>query len=946
MSRITIILGGENSCQSIPLGRVGENEVTEVEFDYTLWAEEYGAGALTLTVKRPGETEKYLVALEADGTKATWILGLADLAVEGFGEAEATYNAGDKIKKSKTFETIIINSMDGDPGDPPDPMESWLEELRRLTAQTIENAQEAAGSATEAEASAAAAAESAAEAEAAVVHAPKIEDGVWYVWDTTAGAYVSTGNSATGPQGPRGETGPVGPRGDVGPTGPAGAIGPVGPTGEDGITPDFEIGIVGTLPAGSDATATITGTKENPVLNLGIPQGNPGEVTQAEFDALEAEIFNTSETTDSGVYMKRLTDNGELAGQRIMYENLEVVGGSLAWNQQTENDASKWGRAAVGDMTYDSTTRTVTITAQSANQRAVYYFSCPQNHVILVCANVKTNKSGYVKWETSRGWLNFLRQITANNETLITGMVKPTADTDTSQRTQFLLDGVSEYEISIRNYQIFDLTVMFGATIADYIYSLEQSNAGTGIAWFKKYFPEDYYQYSAPTLQSVNTSAHIMKDANDETIGVYALDADLELRGMPKLDADNNLVYDGDTYEADGGVTRKYGVVDLGTLNWIYNANAHAFTYPVNNLGVKQNTTNLVVSTNKYSLSNSGADKTFTVGLANLVIYDTDYTDAASFKTAMSGVYLVYELATETTEQANPYTNPQYADADGTEEFVCSNNVPVGNETVYTVQSDNRVDDLEESVSTLEECCSEVQTELTQLTVTGTASGAIASFDDGANGKALKSLTIEINPVQSGTGDPSPDNVRPISGWTGAVVTNKDDMTNPTVTRTYPITFPSTVYGGTLDVTSGELTVDRAMDTFDGNSVTSVSSAGGVQFARVVASQLSTAKTADLICNSYNPNVISQNGNIVWVSASQQVVRIFDDRFVDVATAKAILDAQPVQLCYVLKTPTTIQLTPTQVTTLLGDNNLFADTGDVDVTYVRDLNIVINKLLT
>lgn len=33
--------------------------------------------------------------------------------------------------------------------------------------------------------------------------------------------------------------------------------------------------------------------------------------------------------------------------------------------------------------------------------------------------------------------------------------------------------------------------------------------------------------------------------------------------------------------------------------------------------------------------------------------------------------------------------------------------------------------------------------------------------------KPLKWLTIPFLPVQSGTGDPSPDNVRPISGWTG-----------------------------------------------------------------------------------------------------------------------------------------------------------------------------------
>lgn len=43
---------------------------------------------------------------------------------------------------------------------------------------------------------------------------------------------------------------------------------------------------------------------------------------------------------------------------------------------------------------------------------------------------------------------------------------------------------------------------------------------------------------------------------------------------------------------------------------------------------------------------------------------------------------------------------------------------------------------------------------------------AIASFSDGAQDAPLKSLVFDIEPVQSGSGDPSPTNIRPISGWT------------------------------------------------------------------------------------------------------------------------------------------------------------------------------------
>ena len=120
-------------------------------------------------------------------------------------------------------------------------------------------------------------------------HSPKIVNGEWYVWNEELQDWEDTGTPATGetgpagpagPRGAQGETGPAGPRGDPGergPVGPQGAQGPQGIPGSTGATPDFSIGTVSTLPAGTDATATITGTAEAPVLNLGIPKGPKGD---------------------------------------------------------------------------------------------------------------------------------------------------------------------------------------------------------------------------------------------------------------------------------------------------------------------------------------------------------------------------------------------------------------------------------------------------------------------------------------------------------------------------------------------------------------------------------------------------------------------------------------------------------------------------------------------
>ena len=57
---------------------------------------------------------------------------------------------------------------------------------------------------------------------------------------------------------------------------PAGEIGPTGPTGPQGETPTLSIGTVTTGDPGTEATATITGTAPNFILNLTIPAGPTG----------------------------------------------------------------------------------------------------------------------------------------------------------------------------------------------------------------------------------------------------------------------------------------------------------------------------------------------------------------------------------------------------------------------------------------------------------------------------------------------------------------------------------------------------------------------------------------------------------------------------------------------------------------------------------------------
>lgn len=54
--------------------------------------------------------------------------------------------------------------------------------------------------------------------------------------------------------------------------------------------------------------------------------------------------------------------------------------------------------------------------------------------------------------------------------------------------------------------------------------------------------------------------------------------------------------------------------------------------------------------------------------------------------------------------------------------------------------------------------------------ITDTVTGAIVNFSDGADDIPVADLVVNIEPKQSGSGNPSPSNIRPITGWTGANV--------------------------------------------------------------------------------------------------------------------------------------------------------------------------------
>ena len=171
--------------------------------------------------------------------------------------------------------------------------------------------------------------------------------------------------------------------------------------------------------------------------------------------------------------------------------------------------------------------------------------------------------------------------------------------------------------------------------------------------------------------------------------------SNVELRGLFKLDSNNNLYADGDEYTPDGNVKRKYGIVDLGNLNWEL-AGGSCFL-SVNEMPNVKIDTSISTPRNAicpyvwkkgadlFNLDDAGFSYYIEGGENRLFVKDLRYSDAATFTTAMNGVYLIYELATVTTEATTPYTEVMLVDGDGTEEFLDSRDipVPVGHESGY-----------------------------------------------------------------------------------------------------------------------------------------------------------------------------------------------------------------------------------------------------------------------
>lgn len=699
----------------------------------------------------------------------------------------------------------------------------------------------------------------------------------------------------------------------------------------------------------------ISGTDSFQNYNWQIEQGTTETEYEPYTEQTISQDFNVSLTPtskDTDPYLFKAV--GDIYGDRL---EEELVGGSVVNNQLAKVKANTHN----GITTTDDGNGIASLsgTASSTYARTHENIDVIQSHKYLLHLDILANPNS-VAFSFGGYNLNSNFILTTNGQTKIVEW--SSAGKTTGVGIASVASSTNVAGIKIR-FMFIDLTAYFGsATIADAIYNMEQATAGSGIAWLKAngFFTNSYYAYSAPTIKSVEATKHIttgknllstsasvswtptltknadgswnvlgtrtsngaiaigatelpkgsyvmgrggtnnnlyfqclvdgtivastqngdatftLADVSTVTVRLFARGnvaiertvypqiefaqtptayepyeehtyslGDVVLRGIPKL-VNNELVYDGDIYKHDGAVTRKYAVVDLGTLNWTANGGSGGiYEYAVTLTGKAYGITNMICEPPLIvENDNTSVNKIRGRSASAIISATSSITTASAFKTAMSGVYLVYELATPTTEQTDQFTEIQEVSKYGTLKYITSNDVPVGHNTTYMTRD---------------------------------------------------------------------------------------------------------VFGGTLDLVSGRLVVTHK--SIDLGTVTfgkSGSVTGG--FTGTLTDRYPNVNNNPMLCSTYDFDGFG-NSNRGYYGADNTIRYYYSGAPITNCeiyirdTSKASLNATQFkealngeQLLIPLETPLTYQLTPQQINTLVGVNNVWSEQGDIKVIFTKSLD--------
>lgn len=219
-------------------------------------------------------------------------------------------------------------------------------------------------------------------------------------------------------------------------------------------------------------------------------------------------------------------------------------------------------------------------------------------------------------------------------------------------------------------------------------------------------------------------------------------------------------------------------------------------------------------------------------------------------------------------------------------------------------------------------------------------------------------------PVQEGSGEPSPDNVRPIKGRDSVTITRQED--NQVIT----LTLPETVYGGEVDAATGEgqqawkfVTLDETECWYTWGVNTNSATVTGFYTYDINDYSVDGDDNDKLICSAMQHTAADIWGGrdtgisfaagdsryLIYCVTTDTLSDATDDKKA-IASFKTILAdlyaaGTPVQICYKLKEPVPFTAAGAQpIPALAGANTVLTDADSVSVSVRADLIHIIRKM--
>lgn len=212
------------------------------------------------------------------------------------------------------------------------------------------------------------------------------------------------------------------------------------------------------------------------------------------------------------------------------------------------------------------------------------------------------------------------------------------------------------------------------------------------------------------------------------------------------------------------------------------------------------------------------------------------------------------------------------------------------------------------------------------------------------------SAVVSLKPKQAGSGDPSPENVRPISGYNSVTVTQSKDEAQ---VKQITLTLPETIYGGTVDAVTGVGSEEWRLIELNGE--TTINTVNELENTARASIPITTFPTTGSLgyCNMF-PWAFNFALDSEHVYANQTLLYLYVNKSrlstIDIPGVLAYLAAQasagtPVQVVYKLATPEPFQATGNQaLPAVAGLNTVYTDGDSLAVSGRKDLPSTIQTM--